>query len=180
MRFFRVAFVLALASPWAAAQQSPSYRVEGGSLNAGGRPSGGITASSASFHISLDSIGEAVVAPTALSNASLRVDGGLAPGYLPPREIRDLRFTDPSVLVWTGDRAAGTFRLYRDLISSLSSLGYGTCLVSGLTSPTATDTATPLPGSGFFYLATVANRLGEEGPKGAASDGTPRLGSPCP
>jgi hypothetical protein len=55
------------------------------------------------------------------------------------------------------------------------------CLQSGLLVGSAADIQSPPAGSGFFYLATARNRLGEEGTKGFASSGTRRVNpSPCP
>ncbi|RMF71809.1 MAG: hypothetical protein D6738_13060, partial [Acidobacteria bacterium] len=62
MRLAAVLLVLAAAAAGpATAQQSASYRMDEHVLNQGGRPAGGVTASSASYRVSLDSLGEALV-----------------------------------------------------------------------------------------------------------------------
>ena len=56
---------------------------------------------------------------------------------------------------------------------------YGTCFRQGLSSPAFTDTDTPIPGSGFFYLITGV-KDGVEGLLGFKSDGSPEPNdAPC-
>ncbi len=174
------AMAITLATlPLAAAQQSESFQLEGGVVNAGGRPSAGATAVSARFHVTLDAIGEAAAAP-AVDGGGVLSDTGFTSGYRPPGEATQLRFTTKTDLAWSGDRSATNYRLYRELLSGLPSLSYGACLQTDLPSPAAFDPDLPVPGTGFFYLATIANRLDEEGTKGSASDGTIRAGTACP
>jgi hypothetical protein len=174
------AFALVLwGTAFAAAQQSANFQVEGAVINAAGRPAAGGTASSASFRVSLESIGEAATG-VALSSGSLRGEAGFSSAYLPPTETGPLRFTSPERLEWTRDRAAAAFNLYRDALSNLAGLTYGNCLQTHLTDPFAIDPAVPITGDGFFYLVTALNRLVEEGPKGSASSGSLRLGNACP
>ena len=170
--------LLALAN--ASAQQSASYQVTDHVFNAGGHPSGGEILTSASFQITLDSVGEGVVA-TGLSSASFQLDGGFPTGYPPPGEVLGLRFSDSTTLEWSPEGSIGSYHLYRDLLSSLSGLGYGMCLEPLLLVETTTDREVPTtPGTGFFYLATTENKLAEEGTKGFHTDTTERMGVACP
>jgi subtilisin family serine protease len=81
---------------------------------------------------------------------------------------------------WTALPTATTYNLYRGDLSLSGPGYYGSCLATGLSTPTFSDSAIPVAGGGFFYLVTgVWN--GVEGSLGNASDGTPRLNSsPCP
>ena len=69
--------------------------------------------------------------------------------------------------------------MYRGDLRLLNGTYYGTCFRQGLASPTFTDTETPIPGSGFFYLTTGV-KDGVEGLLGFKSDGSPRPNdAPC-
>lgn len=172
-------FALLLAAGPALAQQSASYRVSDQTLNAGGRPEGGAIAVSPSYRVTLDALGEAAAGST-LAAASYRVDGGFTATYPPPGEVHDLRFATPAELHWTRERSIGAYDLYRGGIGALPGT-YGTCLKSAILSETWSDPSLPAVGSGFFYLATSVNRLGEKGTKGSDSAGTERDRSlPCP
>jgi len=172
---------LAVTISVAHAQQSTSFKLDEHVLNSGGTPVSGTgsTLSSASFRIRLSSLGEGLIG-AALSSASFRVDSGLTQGLLPPGETGGLIFTSKDTLEWNAHLSAGTYNLYRDLHSNLTGLGFGQCEQQILAGNGATD-VDPVPeGDAFFYLVTVANRLGEEGTKGSRSDGTERLGNACP
>jgi hypothetical protein len=168
-------------APDAAGQQSASYRLEEHALNAGGRPADGVEATSVSYRITLDAIGQGVLGRD-LSSASYRMDGGFVPAYPPPGEVTGVFLTDAVTLVWDPEPSAGHYNLYRDALTSLSGLGYGRCNRQRLTATTTTDPAVPSPpGEGYFYLVTAANRLHEEGTKGWDSflDERPNP-TPCP
>lgn len=81
---------------------------------------------------------------------------------------------------WTALPTATTYNLYRGDLSLNGPGYYGSCLASGLGSPSFNDAAAPVEGGGFFYLVTgVWN--GVEGSLGFTSDGIPRQNSsPCP
>ena len=168
----------ALAIP-AAGQQSASYRLAEHVLNSGGRPLQGATAASASFHVSLDALGEDVNA-AGLSSASFPMDGGFTVAYPPPGEVSGLLFPNKQTLVWDPEKSAGDYNLYRDSLSSLSALGFGACQQQDVPGETTVDAAVPAAGGGYFYLVPVENSLGEEGTKGLRSDGFERLGNICP
>jgi hypothetical protein len=175
-----VAFLVLFFSSSASAQTSASYRLQEHTVNAGGRPLAGIVASSASFRISLDAIGDSV-GGTQLNGASYRMEPGFGPAYSPPGQVTGLRFTDSTELVWEPERSAGEYNLYRGLISIISGLTYGDCEQPGLTGETTIDTDLPPASDGYFYLVTAENRLGEEGSKGRDSDGVERPNpAPCP
>jgi len=163
----------------ALAQQSASFKLEEHVFNAGGHPEAGAVLTSAGFKITLDAIGEDVMAAS-LTSASFHMGGGFGPAYPPPREITGLRFTDKTTLVWDPEKSVGVYNFYRDLISNLAGLGFGNCQQQDLVAATAMDAdAVPL-NDGFFYLATAENRLDEEGTKGSRSNGTERMGTACP
>jgi hypothetical protein len=167
--------------PDATGQESASYRLEEHVLNAGGRPADGVEATSASYRVSLDAIGQGVLGRD-LGSASYRMDGGFVSAYPPPGEVTGLFLTDAVTLVWDPEPAAGYYNLYRDAMTALSDLGYGRCKQQRLATTTTTDPAVPSPpGEGYFYLVTAANRLHEEGTKGWDSSLNERPNpTPCP
>lgn len=155
--------MLCLASP-AFAQQSPSYKLEEYVFNSGGDPTGGAFASSASYRIKLDAVGEGVIGP-GLGSASFRMDGGFAGAYPPPGEVLSLFFPNKSSLAWSPERSVGTYDLYRDLVSTLPG-SFGSCSQSAIGGTSATDASNPATHASYFYLVTAKNRLAEEGTKG--------------
>ncbi len=168
-----------LVSGNALAQESASYKVTDYTFNVGVDPDQGIAPASASFKISLDSLGDGIVA-TGLAGASYQVGTGHIGAYAPADEVSGLAFDDAQTLSWSNENSVGTYNLYRDLLSNLSGLGFGQCEQQALPSSTTTDTDTPGTGDAFFYLVTAVNRIDEEGTKGAQSDGTGRAGTVCP
>ncbi len=155
------------------AQTSSSYTLEEYSFNAGGAPSGGATLDSAGFSITLASIGDGVAAAD-LSSGSWLVDVGFEAAYPPPGEVVGLALTDKQTLVWSPERSAGHYTLYRDDAGD----GYGNCEQHALSGTITTDPSTPTSGSAFYYLVAVENRLGEEGTRGFRSGGViERLGA---
>jgi len=81
---------------------------------------------------------------------------------------------------WTAIPTATTYNVYRGDISLKSATYYGSCLQSGLPSPSFSDGASPIVNGGFFYLVT-GKKDGIEGILGFRSDGTPRPNnSACP
>jgi len=161
------------------AQTSSSYRISDHTVNAGGLPSGGTTASSSSFQITLSSIGDGFVRPE-LTSASYQMDSSFTSCYPPPGEATGLLFTDGTTLTWDTESSAGVYNLYRADLTSLSGGGSGDCLQPGLPEATTTDSEPPGSGAAFFYLVTAENRLGEEGSRGSDSGGMNRGGSACP
>ena len=179
MRGIGLALLLGLLSSAAFAQTSASYDLREHVLNAGGDPLQGSVLSAPHYRISLGTIGDAV-ARAQLSSGSFRVDGGFVAAHPPPGEVKGLAFQDKATMLWSAEPSAGKYELYRNAISALPA-DFGACLLPGLTLPTAGDAATPTPGSGYFYLATARNLLGEEGTTGYRSDGTQRANpTPCP
>lgn len=178
-RIVALAALMALASASAAAQQSASYRLKESAFNSGGRPQQGTVAASGSYRITLDAIGDAVLR-VGLASASFRVDSGFASLYPPPGETLQLVFSSRTTLTWRPERSTGAYNLYRDGLAGLPG-GYGECLQASLAMPSWDESGTPGPGTGWFYLVTAENRIGEEGTKGFRSDGGERANpSPCP
>ena len=175
-----VAGLLLLALGTASAQQSTSFTLEEHVLNAGGTPSQGTEVVSASFRMTVSSIGDTVSA-AGLGSTSFQLDSGFAVAYPPPGEVAAmcggagacLAFTDLQTLIWPTERSAGAYNLYRDDTGG----GYGTCEQQDLGATTATDLSAPSTGNAFYYLVTVENRLAEEGTKGFQSVGNERLGA---
>jgi hypothetical protein len=163
----------------ARAQQSPGYDMREHVFNAGGHPEAGTAMASAGFRITLDAIGGLTAMP-ATASASFQMNAGFVSGYPPPSEVTSVRFGPDGVsLAWDPDPGAGTYQVYRDSLSALHGGGTGVCYQQNLMSPGTTDPHPPA--SGFFYLVTSRNRLGEEGTKGFASSGAERLNTlPCP
>ncbi len=172
------------------AQTSPSFELEEQTFNGGGTPSLGTDPSSASFSITLSSLGEGASAGGS-NSSSFALDSGFPAFYPPPGEVAPdcglaagscLVFTSSDTLTWPAESSPGGYNLYRDLITSLAGLGFGQCEQPNLSGPTAVD-SDPVPaGDGFFYLVTAENRLGEEGTKGFQGTETPmeRTGTVCP
>ena len=161
------------------AQTSPSHRLVEHSFNAGGDPMNGAFASSASFRIKLDALGDPLAARTS-GSPSHHLDSGFVAAYPPPGEVRNGRFTSKTTLVWDADRAVGSYNVYRDTLSSLPG-SFGACFQPGVSTEAAIVAASPALGTGWFYLVTAANLLGEEGTKGSRSNGTERPNAaPCP
>lgn len=170
------------------AQTSTSYRIDEYAFNSGSVPSQGIESTLTSFHITAGSIGDTVAA-IGLSSSSFVMDAGFGVAYRPPGEVAPycgtpsgqcLRFIDGQTLEWPAEGSAAVYSLYRGPIGELPTLGFGDCVQTNLAVTTTTD-ADPVPSAaGFFYLITVTNHLGEEGTKGAGSNGTERLGAGCP
>jgi hypothetical protein len=173
-----LALVLGLGGT-AVAQTSTSYKLTEHTLNVGGRPEDGVVASSTSFRITLDSIGDAIIGRN-LSSASFRSGGGVGQAFPPPGEVQGLRWTGPTNLEWNTEPSAGRYNVYRDPLASLPGT-HGSCLTADLGGTAYTDVENPPAGGGYFYLITVENLLGEEGTRGYQTDGSPRSdATACP
>ena len=160
------------------AQQSAGFKLEEHDFNIAGHPEAGTVLTSTSFRVTLDAIDD--LGSAQLTAASFGVGSGFVAGYPPPDEVAALRFPDRQTLEWDAEPSAGSYNLYRDLLSNLLGLGYGNCVQQNLGSTSATDND-PVPAAdGFFYLVTVENRLAEEGTKGSRSTGMERTGTACP
>ena len=162
------------------AQSSSDYRLDEHALNAGGRPAQAVISSSASYRVSLESIGQPVIGH-ALSGASFRLLAGLVSAYLPPGEVSGLRFlADHETLTWLWEPASTSYDVYSGSLSSLPG-GYGVCAAAPVAGTSWSDATVPASGIGLFYLVTGVNRLREEGTKGYASTGAERdTPAPCP
>lgn len=166
-----LAFLVLLLMPTALAQSSTSYKISDHVFNQGGHPDDGTVLASASYRVTLDSIGEGIIG-RGMTSASYRMDGSFSSCYPPPGEVIGLRFDDHDTLTWSPEKSVGVYNLYRgDALPDPSWPGgsptYGEgfdCDIDPMTSgETATDPATPGTGAGFYYLVSAENRLGEEG-----------------
>jgi hypothetical protein len=180
-----------VAKPWllvpvlilgtvAPAQQSARFTVVESTLNAGGHPADGVVPVSSSFRVTLGGIGDGLALQSSTS-PSFRLDGGFVTQFPPPGEVQDLVFSDRQILKWSPEPSARVYHVYRDALQHVANGTYGTCWRGDLVIPTATDTDSPPLEQGFYYLATVENRLDEEGTKGNDSSGAERVNpAPCP
>jgi minor extracellular serine protease Vpr len=131
-----------------------------------------------------------------LATSTARVDANVTPvpnadwGYgkidalamadLVVKPIPDVKPNAVGLFSWTAIPTATTYNVYRGDLSLKSATYYGSCLQTGLASPSFSDSATPIINGGFFYLVT-GKKDGIEGTLGFRSDGTPRPNnSPCP
>ncbi len=178
MRRAIVLIALVLGSP-ALAQQSASFKLEEHSFNAGGHPEAGSFPTSASFRITLHSVGDAI-SGRGLSSASFNLDACFSSAYPPPGEVTNLMFADKDTLEWDPEKSVGDYNLYRDLISNIDGLLFGACTEENISGPTTDDMAVVPDDDGYFYLVTAENRLDEEGTKGFQSDTSEREGTVCP
>lgn len=179
MRAVRLALLVAVAALPCAAQTSPSFKLTEAAFNNGGDPNQGVEPTSPHFHVGLDAIGDGVAA-IGLASASFRSDAGFVVNYPPPGEVGGLQFPSKTSLNWGDERSVGVYELYRDTLANLATT-FGTCYQAALASPSWTEIASPPSGTGWFYIATARNRLGEEGTKGYRTGGVERTNAaPCP
>ena len=184
-RALLLALVLSTSPSPASTSSSASFRLSDQSFD------GSIVGSfdSSSFSVSRVSLVR-IVSSAASGSPSYTLEPGFAASYPPPGEVGGscsgggatcLTFPDSETLVWPAERSAGTYNLYRGLLSAIVGSGFGECSQDSLTTTTTTDTEAVPSQDGFYYLVTVVNGLGEEGTKGNRSDGGDRLNAtPCP
>lgn len=98
-----------------------------------------------------------------------------------PGEVRDLRLPGPTALSWSPPEVdPGWSNLYRGDVLTLAAADGGVCLQPEVWGHRASDGASPLPASGWFYLVSAVNTAGE-GSLGAGTSGLERTpGTPCP
>jgi len=173
-----LAVLIVVCSP-AIAQQSTSYHVTDHVINEGGAPRQGAAPASASYNVTPGSLGGGI-SGLGMHSASFHVDAGFSSAYPAPGEVSGLHFSDLTTLRWNPQSCAGVYDVYRDLLTQIGGGGYGDCWRPNLTQALTSDGARPAAGSGYFYLVTVENRLGQEGAKGTDSAGSTRHGSACP
>lgn len=164
-------FLLTVGAPSLYSQSSENYDIEQSTFNSGGNPSPIL--SSLNYRMTLDSVGEGIVA-VGVGSDSYEMETGFPSLYPPPGEVLNLLFTDKITLTWDAERSACGYYLYRGELVDLP-FSYGSIVKPLITETYTTDEETPAPGGSFFFLLTAVNRIGEEGPKGSNSSGTPRL-----
>lgn len=160
-------------------QSGPSFRLEG-TFNTGGHPGAGALPQSANYRITLDSIGETLVAP-GLRSASYAMDLNRAHSYPPPGEVHGLVVLgDKQTLAWGPERSVDTYRVYRGDLFELP-VDYGDCRVTEVPFESVTLDETPDYFELYFYLVTAQGSLLEEGTLGSDSSGARRqVAVPCP
>jgi N-acetylneuraminic acid mutarotase len=92
---------------------------------------------------------------------------------------KDLTFSGPSTMVWTGNTGVTFYGLYRGTIGSYAPFFSHSCLQGGLATPTATDTDVPASGTGWYYLVGAVNNCSLTG-LGSGSTGIVRPVTKCP
>lgn len=177
MRLWTIAMGLllpALASAPALVQQSASYMIKGAVLNSGGQPLDGAVASSPSFFLRPDAVGEGVVSAN-LTSASYKLSAGFVQSFPTPGEVDDLNFDDIVSLSWDLEAMAAHYHLYRagPMGAPAGVAPVGECLLGNVTATTATDPEAPAPGRAYFYFVNAVSCIGAEGPDGV-------IGVPCP
>ena len=164
----------ALASPPALAQQSASYMIKGAVLNSGGQPLDGAVASSPSFVLRPDALGEGAVSAS-LTSASYKLSAGFVQSFPTPGEVDDLVFDDIVSLSWDLEAMAGHYHVYRagPMGAPAGVAPVGDCLLGDVTATTASDPSAPAPGRAYFYFVNAVNCIGVEGPNGTIGMGCP-------
>lgn len=172
--------------PVALAQRSTNYTLEEHVLNEGGRPLQGVVMNSTNYRVTFDGIGGDMTGSSGscwgpLATECYTLGSGFGASFPPPGEVQNLRLTNQETLTWWAEKSAGTYNLYRSLITYLAAGDYGRCEQRAIADTFTYDPGYPPPGDGFFYLVTVKNRLAEEGTKGHDSAGHERPNpEPCP
>lgn len=184
MRVARVAFVLAVLAavclPIVHAQTSASYKMQESVFNAGGRPNQGTVATSASFRVTIDAVGDGVIG-TGLGSTSYHMAAGFAAPHRPPGEVQGLAVLgDKQTFQWDWEPTSTAFDVYRDPLSLLPT-EFGSCQASRVATNSWADANVPTAGAGWFYLVTGENDLWEEGTMGAETGPIERPNTaPCP
>jgi hypothetical protein len=109
---------------------------------------------------------------------------GNASAFAVPREVRDVRFPDATLLAWSSERPrSGAGTRYDVLRGDIDDLPVGSglevCLADGTSGETTPETAVPARGRGFVYFVRAGNGCGT-GPYGATSQAVERISTPCP
>ena len=155
------------------AQSSTSFQIEESAFNAGGHPNGGTMMTSATYRITLDSLGEAIDGAT-VASASYSMQGGMVTAYAAPGEVDNLLFTGKDALDWGAHTSADVYHLYRQQSGLLPSAYAGACEEPDIPQSATSASGAPPSGAVWFYIVTAENRLGEEGTRGFESTGSER------
>jgi len=123
---------------------------------------------------------------------SITADDGIRPVILMPAptlpvgvpgEVTDLRFQNPTTLVWSAALAAVRYNVYRGALADIDCAYFGECRSAFDFDPTDlsfTDNFPPPPEGGFFYLVTSVDAGDNEGLLGSSSCGLRSNANPCP
>jgi hypothetical protein len=98
----------------AEAQTSASFKLTESTMNNGGDPHDGAFALSASFHLRLDAVGDALVA-VGPASAGWHMDAGFVDAYRPPGETANLGWPTKTSMTWNPEASAGAYEVYRSL-----------------------------------------------------------------
>jgi len=171
-------FLLTVAAPLAAEQQSENHVIEGATIDSG-MSSAGIDLSSTGFSITLSAMGEPLASDATLVGPGHEAQSGSVSAYSPPSEVTDLVFSDSDTLTWRGARSGVSYVLYRGSLAALPG-AYGSCLQTGIPVTTTDEPSTPAIGAAYVYLVAARNSLDEEGETGSDSTLNPRTPTGCP
>jgi len=86
----------------------------------------------------------------------------------------------PIGLWWLKISQANVFNVYRGTIGTSGFVWNHTCIESGSTDRASQDTATPAPGTAFYYMVSGRNSCGEGCLGSTAPPGTCEVGNPSP
>jgi hypothetical protein len=103
-------------------------------------------------------------------------------GALAPGEVMNLRWTTKTAIAWDAVTDASQYHAYRDALANRSYAIFGTCAdgVIPISGTTATETAIPSAGQGYYYVFTAEDGSGNEGTMGYATGAERSDFSPCP
>jgi hypothetical protein len=100
-----------------------------------------------------------------------------------PGEVEEMSFSeDKATLTWASAAPSAGYLTVHDVARGgldAFPVGASICLAAGVSGSSASDSALPAPGAGYWYLVRGRNSLGS-GTYGRQSNGTPRVTTACP
>ena len=165
-----VLLACALPAGPAAAQESPSFRIDRGTR---GSLSGSAVLQSSSYRVSRSSLGM----PSGrdpVTGTSVAASNDWTATLRPALEVRRLRFADARTLTWDLDRSLGSYRVYRGDLESIVGMP-AACIGTAPNGQGFDAPEIPAAGQGQFFLVTAVDAAGVEGTAGTASGGAARL-----
>jgi len=101
---------------------------------------------------------------------------------LVPGEVTNVRWTGKTAIAWDAVAGATQYHSYRGPLDNRSYGTFGTCAdgVVPVSGTTATESAVPSAGQGYFYVFTAENGSASEGTMGFATGAERSNFNPCP